>query len=69
MLLEEYIDKGILFKELLQASKRTPILLDGGIIRVGKVECTDFFAFGCDGQDYTEATILDAISKAYEVAK
>jgi len=65
MLLENYVDKGILFSQILEASKRTPITFDDGNIRVEGCD----YVLGTNSIEVTYDLILEAISKAYEVAR
>ena len=59
MLLEEYIDKGIILTQLLAAAKRTPITLDNGqVIINGK-------SFGAEGGEIAIDLMLAAIEEAF----
>lgn len=59
MILEKYIDQGILFERILQASKRTPITFDDGVMRVNNHE------FGVKGLAYTLEVFESGLEEAY----
>ncbi len=58
MLLEKYIDMGVLFERLLQKSKSCPIKFDNGVIKVGD---TIFGDYNCE---YSFAVIEKALKEA-----
>jgi len=55
-----YIDRGIMLQALEGASKRTPITLDNGVIKVGSRK------IGTYGVDYTIDCYDEVVKEAYK---